>query len=147
MMRTNSGSYSELIQIQDYDERFEYLKHFVFGTKIGDDVFGMMRYLNQIFYQSGEWRSFRRDIVIRDGGCDIAHPDHEIPEGIVPTIHHINPPTLEDYEQRNLDILLNPENVVLMRRDTHRFLHFGHQENLHQNDLIIRKPNDTCPWR
>lgn len=147
MMRTSKGSYSELIQIPSYEERFEYLKRFIFGTGVGEDVFGMMRYLNQCFYQGMDWRNFRREIIVRDNGCDMAHKDYQIPEGIIPTIHHINPPTIEDYENKNLDILLNPENVVLMRRDTHKVLHFGHKENIPRNEFIVRKPNDTCPWR
>ena len=147
MMRTLRGSYSELIQIPDYEDRFDYLRQFVLGTSVGDDVFGMMRYLNQCFYASVDWKHIRGEIIIRDNGCDIGHKEHQIPEGIIPTVHHINPPTLEDYENRNLDILLNPENLILMRLDTHKVLHFGHKENIPKTEFIVRRPNDTCPWR
>ena len=44
-------TYSELIKIPTFKERFEYLK---IGGKVGEETFGFDRYLNQIFYKSKE---------------------------------------------------------------------------------------------
>ena len=41
-------TYSELIQLQSYDERFEYLS---LGGRVGEDTFGFDRYLNQQLYK------------------------------------------------------------------------------------------------
>ena len=52
MIRT----YSELITLQTFEERFEYLK---LNGSVGKITFGYDRYLNQILYSSGEWKDFR----------------------------------------------------------------------------------------
>ena len=70
--------YSELIQIPDYKDRFEYLK--LLGVPC-QETFGCKRYLNQQFYRSQEWLKFRNRIIIRDNGCDLAHKDYMIPQG------------------------------------------------------------------
>ena len=61
-------TYSELIQFETFEERFDYL---CMHGKVGEDTFGFDRYLNQIFYTSPEWRSLRNDIITRDLGCDV----------------------------------------------------------------------------
>ena len=61
MIRT----YSELIQLPTFEERFEYLR---LDGSVGQATFGYDRYLNQILYNSPEWKRFRRDIIIRDNG-------------------------------------------------------------------------------
>ena len=53
--------YSELIRLTRFIDRYRYLK---LNGKVGDETFGYDRYLNQILYQSSEWRRFRRNIVI-----------------------------------------------------------------------------------
>lgn len=133
-------SYSELISIEGYLERYEYLK---LSGRIGEETFGSDRYLNQMLYRSKEWRSFRRDIIIRDRGCDLADPDYEIQGPIV--IHHINPITIEDILNRDAEIF-DPENVVCVSMNTHNAIHYGDSSLL---DLgpVIRLPGDTCPWK
>ena len=44
-------TYSELITIPTFEERFEYLK---LSGIVGEDTFGFDRYLNQDFYKSKE---------------------------------------------------------------------------------------------
>ena len=52
----NIRTYSELIQIPTFEERYEYLK---LGGEIGVETFGFERYLNQRFYRSKEWKALR----------------------------------------------------------------------------------------
>ena len=134
-------SYSELITLPTFEERYHYLK---LGGKVGEETFGFDRYLNQVFYSSAEWKRFRRDIIVRDLGCDLGIEDRTI--GGIIIIHHINPIILADIHRRNLGVLLNPENVICVSHNTHNAIHYG-DESLLTLALIARRPNDTCPWR
>ena len=133
-------SYSELINLPTFKERYRYLK---LGGKVGEDTFGHARFLNQIFYQSPEWRRFRRDIIIRDNGCDLGIEGRTINDRIY--IHHLNPMTLDDIQNRN-PMLLDPENAIAVSFGTHQAIHYG-DESLLSIDIPERRPNDTCPWR
>lgn len=132
--------YSELITIPTFIERYQYLK---IGGRVGADTFGHDRYLNQILYHSGEWLDFRDEIIIRDNGCDLAHPDFEIHGQIL--IHHINPITVEDVLRRDPKIF-DPENVISTVLNTHNAIHYGDESQLMLLP-ITRTKNDTCPWR
>ena len=134
-------TYSELITIPTFEERFEYLK--LDGT-IGEETFGYDRYFNQKLYHSKEWQSVRRQVIIRDNGCDLAIPDREIFDCIL--VHHMNPITLDDIETHNPDIF-NPEYLITTFRMTHNAIHYGDESLLISSEPIIRTPNDTCPWR
>ena len=57
--------YSELIRIASFNDRLRYLM--LYG-RVGEDTFGVDRYLNQDFYISKEWRDFRDFIITRDRG-------------------------------------------------------------------------------
>lgn len=133
--------YSELITIPTFEDRFEYLK--LDGT-VGKETFGFDRYLNQQFYNSYEYRKFRREIIIRDMGCDLGI--EERPIGGLIILHHINPIHPEDILGRNIRILLDPENSICVSHGTHNAIHYGDSSLLLTNP-IERKPNDTCPWR
>ena len=133
-------TYSELISIPDYLDRYNYLK---IGGRIGAETFGYDRYLNQILYTSEEWRIFRREIIIRDNGCDMGHPDYELEERII--VHHINPITVEDVLNRDPKVF-DPENVVCVSLNTHNAIHYG-DESLLILPPVERSKNDTCPWR
>ena len=132
--------YSELITIPTFIERYQYLK---IGGRVGADTFGHDRYLNQILYHSGEWLDFRDEIIIRDNGCALAHPDFEIHDRIL--IHHINPITVEDVLRRDPKIF-DPENVISTVLSTHNAIHYGDESQLMLLP-ITRTKNDTCPWR
>jgi len=133
-------SYSELIKLKTFEERFEYLK---LSAKIGDETFGSERKLNQIFYGSPEWRAFRREAIIRDNGCDLGIEGREIGGRI--EVHHINPISREDILNR-ADSLWDLENVICVSPNTHKAIHYG-DGSLLPNDPIERRPNDTCPWK
>lgn len=133
--------YSDLLQIDNFMDRYRYLK---IGGDVGKSTFGFDRYLNQKFYTSEEWKRFRREVIIRDCGCDLAFNDgtHDIRGRII--IHHINPIKPKDIVMHNVDILLDLENVVCVSNRTHEAIHYG-DEGLIQ-DYICRKPNDTKLW-
>lgn len=133
-------SYSKMLTFSTLEERFRYLE---LKGSVGKDTFGYDRYLNQILYHSGEWKSFRNDIIIRDNGCDLACEGHEIHKRIL--VHHINPITVEDVLNRSPKVF-DPENVVCVSHMTHNAIHYG-DENLLISAPIERSQNDTCPWR
>jgi hypothetical protein len=133
-------TYSELIQLHTFEERFRYLK---LSGKVGVETFGFDRYLNQQFYKSDEWLSLRDDIIIRDLGCDLAVDDREIHSHIL--VHHMNPITKYDVLHKT-DLLLNPEYLVCTAKRTHNAIHYG-DESILFDGPIERTKNDTCPWR
>ena len=133
-------TYSELITLPTFEERFRYLQ---LGRKVGEDTFGHDRYLNQMFYTSDEWRRIRRDVIVRDNGCDLGIQDREI-HGLI-IIHHMNPITIEDIINRS-EFLLNPEYLISTVKNTHDAIHFS-DERILITDPIERRPNDTCPWK
>ena len=135
MMRT----YSELIQIPTYEERFEYLQ---LHGEVGKDTFGFDRYLNQKFYRSTEWRQLRNSIVVRDKACDMACKDYEIYDRIV--IHHLNPITVDDFIN-NRDSIMDPEFLVCVSPLTHKAIHFGDFELINQT-YTERRRGDTTLW-
>ena len=136
----NIKTYSELITIPTFEERFEYLK---LDGQVGVETFGFDRYLNQAFYKSDEWLSIRDYVITRDNGCDLGMEGYEIYGRIL--IHHINPITKDDIIQRSR-ILLDPENLITTVKRTHDAIHYG-DSNLLIRAPIERRKNDTCPWR
>ena len=133
-------SYSELILFPTLEERFEYLR---LNGRVGEELFGYNRYLNQVFYQSPEWKKVRREIIIRDKACDLGLEDWPI-RGIV-YVHHINPITLDQLKIKD-PVLLDPENLISASYKTHSAITLGDPLLLPQMP-IIRKPNDMCPWK
>lgn len=133
-------TYSELIAFPTYEERFRYLQ---LKGAVGKDTFGYDRYLNQILYNSQEWKRFRDKIVIRDNGCDLACEGYDIHGRIL--VHHINPIRVDDVVNRN-PIVFDPENVVCVTHNTHNAIHYG-DESLLILAPVERTKNDTCPWK
>lgn len=132
-------TYSELIQLPTFEERFEYLK---LVGKVGQETFGYDRYLNQILYTSPRWRKLRNEIIIRDNACDLAVLGFCIFDKVI--IHHMNPITVEDVENGNEDVY-NPEYLVCVSNKTHNAIHYGNR-NLLPKVVLDRKPGDTCLW-
>ncbi len=133
-------TYSELISLPSFEERFRYLK---LDGKIGEATFGFQRWLNQEFYHSGDWLDFRDVVIIRDNGCDLGTPDYEIYGSVL--IHHLNPITYEDILYRR-PCVFDLENVITTQLSTHNAIHYG-DETLLIAPLIQRTRNDMCPWR
>lgn len=134
--------YSQLIQIPSFEERYNYLK---LTGSVAEQTFAGHRWLNQIFYTSNEWKTFRRNIIVRDEGCDLAHSDHPIRGRIY--IHHLEPISLEDLQMKRVEKLLSEENAVCVSFATHQAIHYGDEKLLLSSNPITRLPNDTCPWR
>ena len=58
MMRT----YTELIQIQTFEDRIKYL---MTHSQVGGETFGCQRYLNQKFYRADrEWKRIRDYVIV-----------------------------------------------------------------------------------
>ena len=133
-------TYSELITIPTFEERFEYLQ---LKGSVGKDTFGYDRYLNQVLYRSPEWKRLRNQIIIRDGGCDLACDGYDIYDKVL--IHHLNPITVEDVLARSRKVF-DPDNLVCVSHNTHNAIHDGDVDLL-ATGPIIRTKNDTCPWR
>lgn len=133
-------TYSELIKIKEFEDRFNYLS--LVGI-VGETTFGGHRYLNQMLYQTEKWKSTRREVIFRDNGCDLGHSDYPISGSIY--IHHINPITVDDIlEQR--PCVFDLENLICTTFRTHNAIHYGSKDLLPKK-YEERKKDDTCPWR
>lgn len=137
----NIRTYSELIQLKTYEERFDYL---VLHGRVAQETFGFDRYLNQQLYKSQEWRRVRDYVIMRDNACDMAMEDYDIFGTI--HVHHMNPITSEDIIH-STEYLLNPEYLICVSIDTHNAIHYGDKNYVNRNKLITRTPNDHCPWK
>lgn len=133
-------TYSELIRLEKYMDRYQYL---MLSGRVGQETFGYERFLNQSLYKSYEWRSVRDEVIVRDHGCDLGMEGYEIYGSII--VHHMNPITMDDIQNRNEDIF-NPEYLVSTSFSTHNAIHYG-DEGLLITEPIIRTKNDTCPWK
>jgi hypothetical protein len=132
-------SYSELRRLETLRERYEYLR---LHGRVGRATFGFDRYINQLFYQSEEWRQIRRHVIVRDEGCDLGIPGYEIHGRIY--IHHMNPMTAADISSGDPRIL-DPDNLITVTHQTHNAIHYG-DENLLPRVLVERRPGDTKLW-
>lgn len=139
LMSSNRRSYSELKLLKTFEERYNYLRC---GGQVGLDTFGYDRWINQQFYRSKEWKRARRDVIIRDDGCDLGIPGHEIFDRIY--IHHINPITVDDLVDEDPSIF-DPNNLICVSFTTHQAIHYG-DESLLPKPIIERLPGDTKLW-
>ena len=134
-------TYSELIRLRTFEERFEYLE---LNGIIGADTFGFDRYMNQEFYKSKEWMSIRDKIIVRDKGCDLGMEGHKICGRII--VHHMNPISQKDIIFGS-DLLLNPEYLICVTHMTHQAITYGNRNLLPPEKIVERRKNDTCPWK
>ena len=140
-MTTNKiRTYSELITLPTFKDRFDYLQ---LNGLVGKKTFGFDRYLNQQFYKSQEWKRIRGIVILRDNGCDLGVEGYEIRGRIL--IHHMNPITDHDI-QNNSKILLDTEYLICVTHNTHNAIHYS-DESLICTGPIKRHKNDTCPWK
>lgn len=132
-------TYSELIQLPTFTERFRYL---VLSARVGKETFGWDRWLNQDFYKSRLWRTARRDVIARDLGCDLGIPGYEIFSR--PMVHHMNPMSSEEIKHGE-ESIINPEFLITVTHVTHNAIHYGDESRL-PRQVVIRKPGDTKLW-
>ena len=134
-------TYSELSKLNTFEERYEYLR---LDGVVGEETFGFDRYLNQQFYQNDiEWKQVRREVILRDLGCDLGIEGRDIHGKII--VHHMNPITKYDLINRT-EYLLDPEYLICTLKSTHDAIHYG-DEQLLMKGPVERTRNDTCPWR
>ena len=133
-------SYEELMDLESFEDRFSYLKLDGIPTA---STFGGYRYLNQVLYNSPEWKRTRNKIIYRDCGCDLGVRDRLLGKRVV--VHHINPLTPEQLINHAPSIF-DENNLITCSYDTHNAIHYG-DYSLVRLEPTIRRPNDTCPWR
>lgn len=137
---TSIKTYSELIKLPTFEERYRYLR---LTGRVGKDTFGFDRYMNQNFYRSKEWKRIRDEVIVRDNGCDLGMEDRIIHGRIL--IHHMNPITDRDILDLT-EFLLDPEYLICVDHTTHNAIHYGDEDLLITNP-VVRTKNDTCPWK
>lgn len=137
-------SYSELLQLPSWHDRLDYL--YLGDNKIGEATFGGHRWLNQMLYSSPEWKRVRRDIIIRDNGCDMGVPDYPILNQSKIIIHHINPITIDDLINKRTKVF-DQDNLISVSFKTHQMIHYGLKE---EKEILRldgnRSENDTKLW-
>lgn len=140
-MRTTTRirRYSELVQIKNFEDRFEYLK---LDGSVGRETFGSERYLNQKFYTSYEWRRIREHVIARDLGNDLGVEGLPIFSKLL--IHHMNPITPEEIVHGDQNIL-DPEFLITTKLSTHNDIHYG-RLTLANRPYTPRTPGDTKLW-
>lgn len=141
-MRGKFRTYQELIQLETFEERFEYLR--LAGTP-GYITFGSHRLLNQMLYKSPIWASVRQRVILRDEGCDLAISERPIGKKDILIIHHLNPITIEQVT-KNDPAVYDLNNLVCVSHKTHNAIHYGDGSNLMPSQLIERRPGDTKLW-
>lgn len=129
-------SYSELSQLETFEERYAYLR---LRGRVGEETFGNERRLNQEFYHSYQWRRTRRIVLLRDNNCDLGVDGLDIPSGL--HIHHMNPVTVDDLIYGNPEVL-DPEFLISTTQQTHNAIHYG-DEKLLLRPFAERSPGDT----
>lgn len=132
-------SYTDLSKRTAFLSRFRYL---MLGGELGVATFGYDRHLNQAFYSSYTWKRVRDEVIVRDEGCDLGMPGHEIMDRIL--VHHMNPIQVHDLTHFNEDVL-NPEYLICVTQATHNAIHFGDEKQL-PRPFVERRPGDTTLW-
>lgn len=132
-------TYTELSRLHTFEERYHYL---ALQGVVGARTFGWERYLNQAFYQSYAWKQTRRDVIVRDLGCDLGVEGFEIHGKIL--VHHMNPMNANHISMEDPDIL-NPEYLICVSHRTHNAIHYGAEGQLPRS-FVERTPGDTKLW-
>lgn len=134
--------YDEIIRFPTLLERYLYAK---LDGEVGDRTFGSYRYWNQQLYMSDRWKKTRRDVIIRDDGCELAVPGLTICDkrGLV-FVHHLNPVSIDDiiYEH---PCVFDPNNLICCGYNVHAAIHYG-DTSLLPVQMPERSPGDTKLW-
>ena len=134
-----SRSYSELVKLQTFSERYNYLR---LVGQVGSTTFGFDRYLNQSFYTSRDWRQVRHAVIARDAGCDLGLEGYEIFDRVY--VHHMNPLTKKQVLAAD-ENMFDPEYLVSCTLNTHNAIHYGDPNSLVRLPPE-RRPGDTTIW-
>jgi 5-methylcytosine-specific restriction endonuclease McrA len=126
-------TYSELIKLDNFDARLEYLK-------LLDNNVTSPRHMSGPFYQSNIWKHIRKQILGRDLGFDLGVFGVYIDGPMY--VHHINPINESDIIYQTAR-LLDPENLITVSMDTHNLIHYNKKE---KEQWVERTPGDTKLW-
>lgn len=128
-------TYNQLITLDSWEERLEYLR------LCGHD-FDSPRFMNHEIYKSSGWRKFKESMHRRDFGCDLGVLGVYIQGPMI--LHHINPVTIEDLENWNEEVLFNPDNVITTAYKTHNIIHYSKEKTI--SLPTERQQGDTKLW-
>lgn len=131
--------YSELRRLDTFEDRYRYL---AMNGEVGEATFGFDRYINQMFYQSRQWRQTRNEVITRDLGCDLGIDGYEIHSRLL--VHHMNPMTPEDIRHGN-EAILDPQFLITTTHATHNAIHYG-DERMLAKPFVPRQRGDTKLW-
>ena len=126
-------SYSELIKLENFEERLEYLK-------LLDNNVSSPRHMSMGFYKSHTWLAIRKMIIDRDMGFDLGIFGVYITDNML--VHHINPINENDILYRTKK-LLDPENLITTSNHTHNLIHYNKVE---KEQWVERTSGDTKLW-
>lgn len=126
-------TYSELININSFSERLEYLK-------LLDNNATSPRHMSGEFYKSTLWKTVRRSVIDRDLGFDLGIFGVYIDGPMF--VHHIDPIDESDiiYTTRKL---LDPDNLITTSLNTHNLIHYRQDV---KDVWVERTPGDTKLW-
>ena len=134
-----SRSYSELVKLPTFSERYNYLR---LVGRVGSTTFGFDRYLNQSFYTSRDWRQVRHAVIARDAGCDLGLEGYEIFDRVY--VHHMNPLTKKQVLAAD-ENMFDLEYLISCTLNTHNAIHYGDPASLVKLPPE-RRPGDTTLW-
>lgn len=126
-------SYSELILIDNFNDRLEYLK-------LGDNNALSPRHISAQFYKSNKWKTIRERVIDRDLGFDLGVFGVYIDGNMI--VHHINPIDENDIIYQT-DKLTNMDNLITTSLNTHNLIHYN---TVKKEQWVERKPGDTKLW-
>lgn len=126
-------TYSELITLDSFEERLEYLK-------LLDNNATSPRHMSMGFYKSNLWKITRKQIIDRDLGFDLGVFGIYIPDTTL--VHHINPINEDDITFMTSK-LLDPENLITTSNHTHNLIHYN---KVVKEPWVERTPGDTKQW-
>ena len=135
-------TYQEISSLRTFEERFNYLK---LNGSPSFETFGGKRSLNQILYNSPEWKKTRKRIIARDLGCDLGIFDRPISKPNKLLIHHLNPISIEQVINHD-PIIFDPNNLITVSHSTHNAIHYGDLSLLPPSIPNERKAGDTKLW-
>lgn len=104
--------------------------------------FNKDRQVKQAFYRSYEWQHARKFVILRDNGCDLGIPGHDIFEE--PLVHHINLMTAEDVLNGE-EWIIDPEFLITTTHATHTAIHYSADLGAPVG-YVERQPGDTKLW-
>lgn len=126
-------SYSELITIDNFKDRLEYLK-------LLDNNALSPRHMSMDFYKSRTWKIIRKMTMDRDMGFDLGIFGVYIDGPIY--VHHINPIEEHDIIYQT-EKLLSLDNLITTSHNTHNLIHYKQEV---KDEWVERTPGDTILW-